>query len=95
MRALFFTELPDGKLRVRLIPEDRDPLLARIEENVRTLEQTIPFPCTKTDTALRYICSGNDRGKFEVSLTVTCEKTVTKESAIHFLGKAGFKRTAR
>lgn len=95
MKALFFSELSESTLRVRLVPEDREMLLVRIQENVRALEQFIPFPCTKSDTTLRYIQSGADRGKFEVSFIITCEKLITMESAIFHLHMAGFKRAAR
>ena len=95
MPTLLFTFAPHNTFRLSLIPDEPSALLSDIEMNVRKLEQSVPFPCTKSAHELRYISHGNHRGKFEVSLAVTHEKTGTQADAVRHLEKAGFTHAVR
>ena len=95
MPPLFFTFAPYNTFRLSLIPNEPSALLSDIEMNVRKLEQSVPFPCTKSAHELRYIARGKHRGKFEVSLTVTHEKTGTQADAVRHLENAGFSHVVR
>lgn len=74
---------------VGLIFENRDRHLSTIEENVRTLEFAVPFPCSKSDPKIEECRKKGHRGKLMVTLVITSTELKLPE-ARKFLEGAGF-----